>query len=69
MSLLKARESSAEALATTKKRIREAKEDARKVDPLPLAPPSVIRQIAANRNYYNQVEYLILRSINGTQWK
>lgn len=65
--LTKAREPNA--LATTKKRIREHKKDAGKVDPMPLAPPSTMRQIAKHRAYYSEVEFTILRSINGTQYK
>jgi hypothetical protein len=56
-----------------KKDIRKRKEDKAQavgvIGPMPFAPPATVAQIAANRNYYNQVEYLILRSINGSQYK
>jgi hypothetical protein len=54
----------------TKKRIRERKQEVKqaKGEEFPDPPPAMVKQIAANRNYYNSVEFYILRSIHGSKW-
>jgi len=49
-----------------RKRKKEVKEA--KGEEFPAAPPVMVKQIAANRNYYNSVEFYTLRSIHGSKW-